>query len=646
MSIHKETTGAGLHEPSQYRVENITGSTIPILTAVKRTNGYGIFVQITPVTDTADITWGVTMGAITTGTDGYIARNGNFGGLDTSAWSVGTSLYKTATGVITSTVAGDSVGLVLVQDATAGRILFTLGEGSGGGGGGAVDSVFGRAGVVSANTNDYTWAQVDKTTSDLADLTTKSHTSLTDTGSNTHAQIDTHLASTSNPHTVTASDVGLGNVTNESKATMFTAPAFTGNSSFAGNGSPTLGHVPTGTDGVGNWTWQAPSGGGGGAVDSVYGRTGAVIANANDYTWAQVNKTVSNISDITTRSHTSLTDVGTKSHATLDSEVGTNTTHSALTSGNPHSVTATELSLGNVTNESKATMFTNSTLTGSAIFSGNGTPAAGKVPSSTDGTGAWTWEDPSASFPITADPTLVADNYLDNTTGVNNFVFGEPQFNRVAGTYIALKYHGVKGALRCGQSSANVNDEASIGSYSFACGRNAKANGDSTMVYGNSNVASGNYSFSGGQNSEVISGSYSVAIGYNNLVTGQNSFSLGSGLSVSAAGTFGIGIGNVNARATWTCTQADCMVIMGGPVGIGTLTPAAKVEIVQENATGAIPVITLEQVDVSEEIIEITSTAGTGNAVEAVGGKSLTTTLFIKCTVNGATVYIPAGTIT
>ena len=40
--------------------------------------------------------------------------------------------------------------------------------------------------------------------------------------------LTTHTGSTSNPHSTTASQVGLGNVTNESKATMFTNPAFTG----------------------------------------------------------------------------------------------------------------------------------------------------------------------------------------------------------------------------------------------------------------------------------------------------------------------------------------------------------------------------------------------------------------------------------
>lgn len=40
--------------------------------------------------------------------------------------------------------------------------------------------------------------------------------------------LDTHTSNTNNPHSVTAAQVGLGNVTNESKATMFTDPSFTG----------------------------------------------------------------------------------------------------------------------------------------------------------------------------------------------------------------------------------------------------------------------------------------------------------------------------------------------------------------------------------------------------------------------------------
>ena len=68
---------------------------------------------------------------------------------------------------------------------------------------------------------------------------------------------------------------------------------------------------------------------------------------------------------------------------------------------------------------------------------------------------------------------------------------------------------------------------------------------------------------------------------------------------------------------------------------------------VDQDATGgARPVIILDQADVSEEMIEFVSTIGTGNAIEAVGGKSLSTTHFLKVTLPGAlTRYIPCGTI-
>ena len=62
------------------------------------------------------------------------------------------------------------------------------------GGGGIITSVFGRSTpAIVAATNDYTWNQINKATSSIADITTKSHTLLTDIGSNTHAQIDTHI---------------------------------------------------------------------------------------------------------------------------------------------------------------------------------------------------------------------------------------------------------------------------------------------------------------------------------------------------------------------------------------------------------------------------------------------------------------------
>ncbi len=46
-----------------------------------------------------------------------------------------------------------------------------------------------------------------------------------------------HSTNYSNPHSVTATQVGLGNVTNESKATMFSSPTFTGTVTMPGSGA-------------------------------------------------------------------------------------------------------------------------------------------------------------------------------------------------------------------------------------------------------------------------------------------------------------------------------------------------------------------------------------------------------------------------
>jgi len=82
-------------------------------------------------------------------------------------------------------------------------------------------------------------------------------------------------------------------------------------------------------------------------------------------------------------------------------------------------------------------------------------------------------------------------------------------------------------------------------------------------------------------------------------------------------------------------------------LGIGNnVTPAAKLHVDQFSTTAAIPTLYLDQADISEEMIEFNTTIGVGNAIEAVGAKTLTTTHFIKVTLPGAlTRYIPVGTI-
>jgi hypothetical protein len=66
----------------------------------------------------------------------------------------------------------------------------------------------------------------------------------------------------------------------------------------------------------------------------------------------------------------------------------------------------------------------------------------------------------------------------------------------------------------------------------------------------------------------------------------------------------------------------------------------------QSSTTGNRPVLYLDQADLGEEFIEFITTIGTGNPVEAVGAKVLTTTHFIKVKLPGGLIrYLPVGTI-
>jgi hypothetical protein len=80
---------------------------------------------------------------------------------------------------------------------------------------------------------------------------------------------------------------------------------------------------------------------GGGAVSSVFGRTGAVVQQAGDYTWAQINKSTSSLADIATRSAGDLS-----SGTLLDARFPT--TLPAVSGANLTALNASNLSNGTV----------------------------------------------------------------------------------------------------------------------------------------------------------------------------------------------------------------------------------------------------------------------------------------------------------
>ena len=175
-----------------------------------------------------------------------------------------------------------------------------------------------------------------------------------------------HASDTSNPHSVTSSQVGLGNVTNESKATMFASPSFTGDVVITDDTFPFIKSSTHGaTIGIKFSDDQAGS----------YAQHGTLTFKHAD--GASYGSGASFILGTSETTSTILADgklmygegiyskpaTGTGAGTRKDSNWDTAYTHTSATN-NPHSVTATQVGLGNVTNESKATMFASPTFTG------------------------------------------------------------------------------------------------------------------------------------------------------------------------------------------------------------------------------------------------------------------------------------------
>lgn len=95
--------------------------------------------------------------------------------------------------------------------------------------------------------------------------------------------------------------------------------------------------------------------------------------------------------------------------------------------------------------------------------------------------------------------------------------------------------------------------------------------------------------------------------------------------------------GATNTHLLFTDGSAD-------RIGINDSTPDGKLDIVQSDASAGIPVIELEQLDLSEEFFNFVGTAATGNPIEAISSKTFTPTHLIRAAVNGSFGYFLFGT--
>ncbi|MDB4761380.1 hypothetical protein OAG04_00050 [bacterium] len=189
----------------------------------------------------------------------------------------------------------------------------------------------------------------------------------------------------------TKGDVGLGNVTNESKATMFASPSFTGAVTLSGSIQNNDSNTSIDLKDHGNYTWFRNAanrwifqGGTGGddwtqhfalnleATGSGFNDKYAILGQQQNngsaggkYKGVRIVKSTgsSTVVDGELKAGDGVFSGNVTGSNLNISNWNTAYTHTSATN-NPHSVTATQVGLGNVTNESKATMFSSPSFTG------------------------------------------------------------------------------------------------------------------------------------------------------------------------------------------------------------------------------------------------------------------------------------------
>jgi len=172
-----------------------------------------------------------------------------------------------------------------------------------------------------------------------------------------------------------------------------------------------------------------------------------------------------------------------------------------------------------------------------------------------------------------------------------------------------------------GTGSIKNNNCNAAGDYSTALGSSCSSATEGSVALGYSATATNTgYGYSMGYITSATGGYGATAIGYNNTASGVGSLALGNNATASGNKSVLINLDS-NAR---TNSQAESMAIMGGNVGVGTLTPSKELDVIGKiRASQSVEVVdanTYITKDGSNNLVLADSLTGRKTLAELAGG--------------------------